>query len=86
MKKIGVIDHVNSLTPEQFHSNYVLQNNPVIIKDVVEFWRGYKLWSLGYFDKNYRTKLRYVIIFLNQTCIPTLALWMKKRIKTLFLT
>lgn len=62
MKKIGVIDHVNSLTPEQFHSNYVLQNNPVIIKDVVEFWRGYKLWSLDYFAKTIgQIKVRYYI-------------------------
>ncbi|KTD73728.1 cupin-like domain-containing protein [Legionella tucsonensis] len=62
MKKIGVIDHVNSLTLEQFHSNYVLRNTPVIIKDFVEFWRGYKLWSLDYFAKTIgQIKVRYYI-------------------------
>ncbi|AWN74660.1 cupin-like domain-containing protein [Legionella anisa] len=62
MKKIGVIERVNSLTPEKFHSQYVLRNNPVIIQDAVTFWRGYKLWSLDYFAKTIgEIKVRYYI-------------------------
>ncbi|STY31415.1 Uncharacterised protein [Legionella wadsworthii] len=62
MKKIGLIERVNSLTPGKFHSHYVLQNNPVIIQDAVTFWRGYQLWSLDYFVKTIGDiKVRYYI-------------------------
>ncbi|MCE0724169.1 cupin-like domain-containing protein [Legionella resiliens] len=62
MKKIGVIERVGSLTPKKFHSQYVLQNNPVIIQDAVAFWRAYKLWSLDYFAKTIgEIKVRYYI-------------------------
>lgn len=62
MKKIGVIERVNSLTPEKFHSQYVVRNNPVIIRNALTSWRGYQLWSLDYFVKTIGDiKIRYYI-------------------------
>ncbi|STX28290.1 eukaryotic small stress protein [Legionella beliardensis] len=80
MKKIGTIDQVSALTPEIFHTHYVLPNKPVIIKNVVNFWPAYKLWSLDYFAKTIgQIKVHYYISKSN--LYPDLSLIGKENIE-----
>lgn len=47
------VERVSGLSPKDFYANFVFQEKPVILTDMIDSWPAKELWSPDYFKSKY---------------------------------
>lgn len=50
------VNRVSLLSKAAFYKDYLQEQKPVIITDLINKWQGFELWSLDYFEQKYGNK------------------------------